>query len=187
VPTAIPITETHATDPICSYGIVKLLIEKYLLLNCRENGLPFMSLRIANPFGPRQAAHSGQGAVAAFLRKALLGQEIEIWGDGTVVRDYIYISDVVDAFLLAIDFDGSERVMNIGSGVGLSINDLLICIEAVVNHPIRRRYLGRRSFDVPINVLDVSRARNLLGWAPKIDFRSGAQLSADWIQQHEII
>ena len=93
--------ETHPTDPVCSYGITKLTIEKYLGLFKQLHGLDYAILRIANPYGERQRTHASQGAIAVFLDKALRGEPVEIWGDGSVVRDYIYISDVIDALLIS--------------------------------------------------------------------------------------
>jgi UDP-glucose 4-epimerase len=125
VPTRTPIPEEHPTDPICSYGITKLAIEKYLGLFKQLHGLDYTVLRLANPYGERQRTYASQGAVAVFLGKVLRGESVEIWGDGSVVRDYIHIADVVDALLVALEQTGNEHVFNIGAGRGHSLNEVL--------------------------------------------------------------
>lgn len=182
VPMQVPIPETHPTDPICSYGISKLTIEKYLGLFKQLHGLDYTVLRIANPFGERQRTHASQGAVAVFLGKTLRGEEIEIWGDGSVVRDYIHINDVVSALMAAIDHVGDVNVFNIGSGSGLSLNEVLDSIEKVTNHKTRRRYMPGRAFDVPASVLCIERAKQLLNWAPRVEFESGIARFMQWLQ-----
>ena len=132
------------------------------------HGLNYTILRLANPFGERQRTHASQGAVAVFVGKALRGETIDIWGDGTVVRDYIHIADVASALLAAMDHDEANDVFNIGSGQGLSLNDILDAIESVTGHPTQRNYLPGRTFDVPVNYLDISHARRHLGWTPTV-------------------
>lgn len=184
IPQQAPISETHPTDPICSYGISKLAIEKYLGLFKRLHGLDYTVLRIANPFGERQRTQASQGAVAVFLGKALRGEPIEIWGDGSVVRDYIHIADVVGALLAALDQESTEHVFNIGSGQGLSLNEVLDAIERVTKRKTIRQYVTGRTFDVPASVLCIERARNMLGWSPQVDFEHGLACFAEWLLQH---
>lgn len=181
-PQSVPIAETHPTDPLVSYGITKLAIEKYLALYHVLEGLAYTVLRVANPYGERQRTTAAQGAVAVFARHALADRPLQVWGDGSVVRDYVYIEDVVRAFLLAASYEGEERVFNIGSGAGLSLNEVLATMEDLLGRPVRRDYLPGRKFDVPRNVLDVSRARALLGWQPEISFREGLRRTLDWIR-----
>src|SRR4029434_4711286 len=119
IPKVVPINESHPTDPICSYGISKLAVEKYLHLYHALHGLDYCILRIGNPYGEGQRPTAAQGAVGVFLYKALHGGVIEIWGDGTVTRDYIYIGDVIQAFLKAMTYSGEHRLFNIGAGEGL--------------------------------------------------------------------
>ena len=184
VPTQVPISETHATNPICSYGITKLAIEKYLGLFKQLYGLDYTVLRISNPFGERQRTHASQGAVAVFLGKVLRSEPIEIWGDGSVVRDYIHIADVVDALLAAIDRTGNEHIFNIGSGRGMSLNDVLNSIEKVTGRSAIRHYMPSRPFDVPASVLCIERAKQSLRWTPRIEFESGLELFTKWLLQH---
>ena len=184
VPAQVPIEESHPTDPTCSYGIGKLAIEKYLALNSRLHGMDYVVLRVANPYGELQRTHANQGAVAVFLGKALRGEPIEIWGDGTVVRDYVHITDVVDAFVKALGYGGSERIFNIGSGAGLSLNQVLDTIDAILESRCERVYRTGRSFDVPASVLSIERARKHLQWIPRVGFEDGVRRFARWLREH---
>jgi UDP-glucose 4-epimerase len=182
VPTQTPIPETHSTDPICSYGITKLAIEKYLKLFHQLHGLDYTVLRLANPYGERQRTHASQGAVAVFLGKVLRGEPVEIWGNGSVVRDYIHIADVVDALLISLEqTKGKQHVFNIGAGRGYSINEILDVIEKVTGRAAIRRYLPGRTFDVPVSLLSIERANQSLGWSPKLDFEQGLERFVAWL------
>ncbi len=177
VPVELPIREDHPTQPQVSYGICKLMIEKYLGLFSQLHGLRPVSLRIANPYGGRQRIDTAQGAVAVFLHRALHGETVEIWGDGSVVRDYLHVADVANAISAALGYEGRHQVMNIGAGRGLSLNGLLDEIEALLGRKVERRYLAGRGFDVPVSVLDTSLARVELGWTPRISLADGLRLT----------
>ncbi|KAA0083029.1 NAD-dependent epimerase/dehydratase family protein [Trinickia soli] len=183
VPQAVPIAETHPTDPVCSYGVSKLAIEKYLAFFNKQHGLDYSVLRLANPFGEGQRTESSQGIIAVFLGKILRGEPVEVWGDGSVVRDYIYIDDVVDALLLSSELGQGEHVFNIGSGRGRSVNEVLDSLERATGLIADRRYLPPRSFDVPVSVLRIDRAFASLGWAPTVDFDEGLQRFSSWMKQ----
>lgn len=185
IPREIPITESHPTEPICSYGIGKLAIEKYLSLFHLLHGIEYCVLRLANPFGERQRIAAAQGAVAVFLDKALRNERIEIWGDGSVVRDYFHISDAVSALTKAISYEGSQRVFNVGSGVGQSVNEILAGIEDLLGAPVNRTYLPARAFDVPVNVLDISKTAELLHWKPEVTFAQGLARTAHWLRNNQ--
>lgn len=181
VPREVPIPETHPTEPTCSYGIGKLAIEKYLHLHHLLHGLDYCALRVANPYGERQRVASAQGAVTVFLDRALRGEPIEIWGDGSVVRDYVYVGDVARAFAAALDYAGPERVINVGSGEGRSLNDVVAVIEATLGRTVTVNHLPGRRFDVPANVLDIALARARLKWRPETPFADGIARTAGWL------
>jgi UDP-glucose 4-epimerase len=184
VPNEVPIPESHQTDPICSYGIGKLAIEKYLHMYHVLHGMEYCILRIGNPYGEGQRTVAAQGAVAVFLHKALKSEVIEIWGNGTVTRDYVYIGDVVRAFLKAMEGTGEHSVFNIGAGEGHSLNELVNTIETLVRRPVALRFLPARALDVPTSILDISRAKAFLGWQPSVSFHEGLSRTLRWMEQH---
>jgi UDP-glucose 4-epimerase len=181
VPAYLPVDENHPTDPLVSYGITKLTIEKYLLMFQRLHGIRAIILRVANPYGPRQRVETAQGAATIFLHRALHNLPVEIWGDGSVVRDYIYISDVAEAFSRALHYTGSKSIFNIGSGMGVSLTELLDTIESVVEKPIARRYLPARLFDVPANVLNNTLAETEMRWRTEVSLRQGIFNTINWL------
>lgn len=183
IPRSIPIVETDPTEPISSYGITKLAIEKYLHLFHVMHGLDYSILRLSNPYGEGQRLNASQGAVAVFMGKVLDGEPIEIWGDGSIVRDYVYVRDVAGAVLAALHRSPVDRVFNIGSGVGHSLNDLIEALERATGRTALRHYLPARNFDVPANVLSIARAREQLGWSPTVAFDTGIKRFADWIDR----
>jgi UDP-glucose 4-epimerase len=180
VPDIIPTPETYAPEPITAYGVSKLAIERYLSLYRHLHGLEYRALRVANPYGPFQSAAKGQGVVAAFLDKALAGQPIEVWGDGSVVRDYVYVADVVEAIIAAMTHDGPSRVFNIGGGRGHSLNEMIDAISQTVGQPLERREKPGRIIDTPRSVLDISRARAELNWAPRTGLSEGLAHTLAW-------
>lgn len=183
IPQRNPIDEDHPTDPIASYGITKLTVEKYLHLYHILHGLDYCVLRIANPYGPGQRVDASQGAATVFLNKALKAEPIEVWGDGSVVRDYVFIEDVTQAFLRAAAYTGDQRLFNIGSGRGLSVNELIEAIRRVVHRQVTVNYKAARPYDVPVNVLDIRRAKEVLDWAPTVEISQGLHKTAMWMRE----
>lgn len=175
---SLPVDELHKTDPICAYGIQKLMIEKYLHLFNHLYSLDYTVLRVSNPYGERQNPFKPQGAIGVFLAQALLRRTIKIWGDGNVVRDFLHVSDVAIAAVKATEYKGQEKLFNIGSGVGCTINDVLACMETALDRKIDRVYLQGRKQDVAYNVLDSSRAKSVLGWEPVVDMLAGIRRMA---------
>src|ERR1700694_1297380 len=182
IPKSIPIDESQPTHPTCSYGIHKLAVEKYLHLSRVLHGLDYCVLRPANLYGPRQRLDIAQGAVAVFLDRALRNEKIQIWGDGSVVRDYVYVEDAVGAFLKALTFEGEPKIFNIGSGLGVSLNELVRDIQTLVGHPLAVEYTAARSLDVPVNILDASLARQHLGWSPSTPLAEGLRHTYEWMR-----
>lgn len=178
-----PIPEDHPTEPVCSYGIQKLAIEKYLRLYRELHGLDFAVMRISNPFGERQRPAGAQGAVTVFLHTALRREPIEIWGDGSVVRDYIYVSDVAEAVLALARHEGEPKLFNVGTGVGRSLLDVCSAIESVIGRKVEVVFKPARAFDVPMNVLDISQAALVLGWRPATPFQEGLRRSVAWLER----
>nr|WP_315445839.1 NAD-dependent epimerase/dehydratase family protein [uncultured Pseudomonas sp.] len=182
-PNYLPVDEAHPTDPQVSYGITKLAIEKYILMYQQLHGIKATVLRVTNPYGERQRVETAQGAVGVFLSRALKDESIQIWGDGSVTRDYVYVSDVAEAFALALKYDGPHSVFNISSGTGVSINELIERIETVVGRAIDKQYLPGRPYDVPVSVLDNALAARELKWVPKVRLKEGLQLTSTWMKR----
>lgn len=181
-PVYLPIDEKHPTDPLVSYGITKLTIEKYLKMFEKMHGIKAITLRVANPYGERQRIETAQGAVSVFLQHALTGQPIDIWGDGSVIRDYVYVGDVAEAFLSAVEYTGMKRCFNISSGVGTSLNELIGMLEDVLGKRLLRNYLPGRPFDVPVSVLSNNLAREELQWEPRTAMQEGIIRTAKWME-----
>lgn len=174
-----PVVETARLSPVSAYGAGKAAAELYAKSAAAVYGSDVRIARISNPYGAGQSHHRPQGALSRFVFDATLGRELEIWGDGRVVRDYIQVEDVAKclrclgmAERAALPHDA---VINIGAGVGVSLNDLVDLIQELMPQPVRCRRLpaARRAFDVPRNVLDITRARKYLTWSPQIDLREG--------------
>jgi UDP-glucose 4-epimerase len=180
VPETVPISEDHPLRPINSYGIVKVAIEQYLGMYLRERRLSPVVIRASNPYGPRQG-HSGvQGVVSTFLRSARDRRPIEIWGDGSVVRDFFYVEDLANLIVKAAESD-NVGPFNAGSGKGVSLNQLIDAIASAAQTKVDRVYRPARSTDVPTSVLDVSRAANTFGWTARVDLMDGLAASWDWL------
>jgi UDP-glucose 4-epimerase len=178
----LPIDERHPTDPLVSYGITKLAIEKYLAMFENLHGVKNVTLRVTNPFGERQRIDTGQGAVGVFLHRALTGQPIDIWGDGSTIRDFIHVSDVADAFVRAIHYSGPYRVFNISSGTGKSLNELVYLIEDILGVSIECRRFAGRPFDAPVSILSNALAKEELKWEPKLSLREGIARTVAWMR-----
>jgi len=182
IPKVIPIKEDHPTNPISSYGIIKLAIEKYLALFWTLYGLDYCILRISNAYGERQAANGAQGVIPTMIDKALHHQEIRIWGDGSVIRDYIHVSDIVAAFLNAAIHRGEPKIFNIGSGIGHSVNDIANTLEGLFEESLDLFYEPGRAYDVPVNILDNSLARQGLHWEPRVNLSDGIRQTLEFMR-----
>ena len=154
------VSENHKTNPISSYGIVKLSIEKYLHLYKHLYNIDFLILRLSNPYGGHHISAT-QGLINIILRKILQKEAVTVWGDGTVVRDYIYIKDCVKIIRKLLDINAYNKVVNVGSGIGYSINEILELIEKNIGKftIIRNK---NRNFDVPKIVLNIDMLRSLI-------------------------
>ncbi len=181
IPKYVPLDELHPTDPLCSYGITKLAIEKYLELYRSLHGIEYTVLRVSNPYGEGQRLIATQGAAAVFLGRALHGERVVIWGDGSIARDYIYVGDVIRGLMAVMNYSGKEHIFNIGSGMPITLLELVAAIELVVGKKVELEFLPARSLDVPINVLDIKRAECELDWTPKVSLNDGLLRMKNWI------
>ncbi|KKN19949.1 hypothetical protein LCGC14_0940570 [marine sediment metagenome] len=147
--------ESDSKNPTCSYGIVKLAIEKYLYLFKQFYGLNYLILRLSNPFGEYHK-NQKQGLINVILKKALNGEPVEIWGDGTVIRDFLYVKDLVEIIVDLIEKKIQNEIINIGSGKGYSINNIIEIIQKQIGI-FQLKYQDARKVDILHLVLDTDK------------------------------
>ena len=186
LPKQVPTPESAPTMPITAYGISKLSIEKYLALYEYLHGIEYRVLRVANPLVPtrrqsRVKAPSPPSCNAAWTTRRFKS------GDGSVVRDYIYADDVIDALIQAVKHEGTSRVFNVGAGHGRSLLDIIQAIESVSGRSLAVEFLPKRDMDVPCSVLDTSLAAQELGWHAKTPFPEGIRQTWAWISNRHLI
>ena len=175
------VPEDHVLQPSSSYGIVKVASENYLCMFRRLYGLSYCVLRASNPYGPRQGAIGVQGVIATMLYRTSRNEAISIWGDGGVVRDYVYIEDLAEGISTA-GRAGLEGTFNLGSGEGHSLVDLLDVIREVTGKEPTVEFQPSRKVDIQRIVLDISRIRIKLGWEPKVPLVRGVERHWLWMQ-----
>lgn len=173
-PQKSPMEELHPTNPVCSYGIVKLAIEKYLNMYAALYGFTSIILRPSNPYGPGQRRMGVQGFIGTCINMALNDLTLTIWGDGSVIRDYVHVDDVAEATLLALKADQSDT-FNISSGKGYSLNQIVELVEKFTHKKLDIVYKDKRDFDIPEMVLDNRKAAQSIGWKPVIDIEKGIE------------
>jgi UDP-glucose 4-epimerase len=176
----LPRVETQNPDPISPYGVSKLAAERYCVSFARVYPIETIALRYFNVFGPNQDPTSQYAAVVPRFVSAI-GEErpVSVYGDGEQKRDFTFVSNIVEANLIAADADGvSGLVLNVATGRGTSVNELADTIGAVLGKDVEREYYGERAGDVRDSWADVHRARNLLGWQPRVDLEAGLRIVA---------
>lgn len=178
-----PLSEDTPTDPISSYGVQKITIEKLLYLYSYMHGLDYRIIRLANPYGPYQRPNGELGAVTTFTYKALKGETIQIYGDGSVVRDFIYIDDAVRAIVNIVNGESEHHVFNLGCGYGTSIKEVVSTIERALNIKTDVVYKKARAVDVPINYLDISRYEKCYGSLNPISLDEGIKKTAEFMKK----
>jgi UDP-glucose 4-epimerase len=178
--------ETDPVFPICSYAITKLAAEKYLYMYEKIHGLNYSVLRISNPYGPRQNPVAKQGVISVFLHKILSGEKIEIWGDGSSVRDYIYVTDVAAACFQAAN-NTKNGIYNIGSNIGISVKEMVGILEKETNITPQLNWLPERGMDVSKIVLNCESAEKSLRWRPTVPLEAGLKKTIAWLNAHLLI
>jgi UDP-glucose 4-epimerase len=181
VPQTDPVTENHPLNPISSYGIVKIAIENYLFMEQALHGLQPVVLRASNPYGPRQGHTGIQGLIGTHLWRLARKEQIEVWGDGSVVRDFLHVKDLAALCLRALQAD-ITGIFNAGSGEGASVAEVVEKICATVGGDVTPLYKPGRNFDVPRVVLDVTKAEAELGWQRQIPLEAGLAETWAWVQ-----
>jgi UDP-glucose 4-epimerase len=178
------VSEREKPKPIGIYGFAKLQAEQMVTFFSQKFGLNSLILRPSNPYGRSQRSDNNHGIIQTILRRAISGEEISIWGDGSIVRDYLFIDDLILALAHCIDFDrgapvGRCEVYNIGSGVGHSINALLDAAKEVTSLDLHVVYRENRDFDVKRIVLDPRRFSETFAWKARISLNQGIETT--WI------
>ncbi|MFN4204591.1 MAG: NAD-dependent epimerase/dehydratase family protein [Tabrizicola sp.] len=182
-PESIPIPESHPLRPIGSYGIVKVAVESYIGLYARERGLLPAIIRPSNTYGERQGRNGAHGVVSVLMRRALAGSEFQVWGDGSLVRDYLYVGDLARLCRLAAE-SSLVGTFNAGSGHGTSLQTLIDHVMRISGRSFPVNCGDARTVDVPVNVLDVALAADSLGWVPETPMQEGLRLTWDWHRQY---
>lgn len=180
-PEDLPVTEAHPQVPLSPYGVSKKAASDYLNAYRELHQVEFTALALANVYGPRQDPHGEAGVVAIFANKLLSGERCRIFGDGGQTRDYVFVDDVVDAFVRAAD-RGSGLVCNIGTGVETSVNDLYRVMAANAGVTGEPEYAPARMGELARSALDAGRAKLHLGWEPFTDLATGTAAVLDYFR-----
>lgn len=180
--TGVPMKETDPLNPINPYAISKLTIEKYLHYFYHAYGIDYTILRYSNPYGERQNPSGKQGVIPIFLNKIKHGEQPVIYGSGSMVRDYIYIKDAIDATLAILKKKTNVKVFNVGSGYGASLNELINVMSDVVGQKILPDYIENSNTYIEKIVLDISKIKKTTGWRPTTELSEGVNNTWDWIK-----
>ena len=181
-PATLPVSETHILAPLSNHAAGKAAAEHFLGIFA-HHGYPVTILRPSNVYGPNQPLKSGFGIIRTLLEHLKHGTNMTIWGDGKIVRDYLYIDDLISACLNVLE-DPSVGTFNIGSGLGYSINELCLLAEQVTGKALDLQYQPARSVDVREVVLDNTTISNRYNWQPQITIDQGMRLTWKWLQNH---
>ncbi|MDQ2649450.1 MAG: NAD-dependent epimerase/dehydratase family protein [Actinomycetota bacterium] len=179
VPSELPVKESHPQQPVSPYGVAKRVVTDYLHVYRELHQLEYTSLALANVYGPRQDPHGEAGVVAIFTNKLLSGEPCTIFGDGGQTRDFVYVDDVVDAFVRAAD-RGSGLLCNIGTGAETSVNELYRTMAAAAGADAPATYAPARAGELARSALDPGRAKIHLGWEPWTDLATGTAEVLRW-------
>lgn len=180
-PLSLPLRETDPLNPAEPYAIAKTAIERYLQYFHNTCGLDYTILRYSNPYGEGQNPHGQQGVIPIFLEKIRRGERPLIYGDGSMIRDYLYIEDAVDATLAVFEKQTADKVYNVGSGEGVSVNHLIDIMSVITGRKIQPEYLQNSGAYIQRIVLDISKMRNEAGWKPVTSLEAGIKKTWDWI------
>lgn len=186
----IPFSETSPKCPVSPYGIAKYSLEHYCRYFAQLRGLHTTALRLGNVYGPRQNPQGEAGVVAIFLQRMLEGKQVEIHGSGEQAKDYVYVADVVDAMVKALDVELSSdaeadaRAFNVGTGDAWPVNDIFRRLSKLTGYSQPPLSGPLREGDQMMAKLDASKAHEVLGWSPKVTWDEGLRLTAQWFKDN---
>lgn len=176
IPQLDMISEDHPTNPICSYGVTKLMNEKYLSMYAGFFGIKCIIVRPSNIYGFGQRLDKEQGVIGTLLNRALLQKTLEIWGDGSSLRDYLYIDDAISGLLKLLQCNDVEGVFNMSSGVGHSVLEIVSLLQSYLGQELDIKHVPWHKHDTPVNILNSSKLMDTVDWLPKISLYSGIGL-----------
>jgi UDP-glucose 4-epimerase len=182
-PDYLPVDEEHPIRPLCQYGISKHTVEHYLFLYGQTYGTRYAVLRYPNVYGPRQNPRGEAGVNAIFIGKMLRGEAPRIFGDGEQLRDYVYVGDIVEANISALDL-GDGQIYNIGSGIGTSVNQIYQKLQRILNFSAPPIYAEPRTGEIYKVYLDGSKARRELHWVARVGFDEGLRKTVESFRSH---
>lgn len=207
-PEHFPISEAHPLQPLSPYGISKVTVEHYLDFYRKNYNLPYVSLRYGNVYGPRQDPYGEAGVTAIFIEKMLKGKIPTINGDGEYIRDYVYVENVAQANLLAIEnmlklakvvqkekiveettyniYNIDNNSFNLGTGVGASVNELFHLLREIIKFPHPANYGPPRAGDLRKNILDCQLIKNVWGWQPEVNLSEGLKKTVHWFERQPL-
>jgi UDP-glucose 4-epimerase len=176
----LPIDEGHPLEPTSPYGVSKLASEKYIHCFCQYAGIDSVILRYFNTYGPKQTFSPYVGVITIFIQKLLRDENLPIFGDGNQVRDFINVDDVAEANVLAMEYNGSHQIFNIGTGVGTTVNSLAEILKEIMEKPIEINYLPLQPGEPSSSVADVSLAKKELGFIARLSLLEKLPEVIEW-------
>lgn len=175
-PSYIPINEKHPTNPISYYGLSKLTLEKYIQLS----NIPFIIFRFSNVYGPRQNCSKESGVITIFHNAMLHNKQINIYGDGEQIRDFIYVKDVAKIVLTAINSNIQNEIINFSSNTGITLNELFEKMKVIYNYKLHPTYLPEREGDIKNSILSNKKCKSLFKNFNTTSFETGLQELRIW-------
>lgn len=181
--TKLPTDEAHAGQPESPYGISKMTVELYGNFYRKVRKVPFTGLRFANVYGPRQSPHGEAGVVSVFTKRMLSGMPVQINGTGAQTRDYVYVGDIVKAFLLALKNPDKVGPYHIGTGIETDVCTLFSMLSRLTRYN-EKPLAGPADIGAPLrSVLDSGKIRREFGWKPSITLEQGLKRTVAWFKQ----
>jgi len=184
-PVYLPCDEAHPVNPICQYGASKHTVEHYLYMYQYNYGLDYVVIRYPNVYGPRQDPLGEAGVVAIFTGQMLKGEQTIINGDGEQERDFVYVKDCAQANILATTSPKVNTIYNLGSGMATSVNTIHQLLSGITNYAKTPIHGPAKVGETRRIYLDATKARNELGWEPKVDLQQGLALTVDYFREIE--
>lgn len=185
-PQYLPIDEKHPCNPVGSYGIIKNTAERYIQMYALKNKFSYLIVRPSNPYGPRQNYTKNQGLIAKLLYHGISQDEFTVWGNGSAVRDYIYIDDLIN-FLSQAGMSNKTGIFNIGSGNGTSIHQIILSLSSVIAEMPPIVYTDKKVNLIEKVILDIAKAQKNFNWTPKITLKEGLKRHNEWMKLNCIV